>query len=292
MVKSMTGFGRATFENEKRSFVIEIKSVNHRYCDINIKMPRSLIQLEQNIRGIIQKYVGRGKIDVFINLNTYDKNDVETIFNKNLADGYVKNLEEIKNRYGIPEEISIDLIAKFPEVITIEHKEQDINELWMELCTPLEEGVISLVKMRGVEGAKLKENILEKCDVIKEKCEKIEIIAPEVVKMYKEKLDLRLEELLKDVEIDEERLSMEVALFADKSCIDEELVRLKSHLIQVKDTLELEEPIGRKLDFIVQEMNREVNTIASKANNLEVSNVALIMKNEIEKIREQIQNIE
>ncbi|BDR64147.1 YicC/YloC family endoribonuclease [Clostridium tetani] len=292
MVKSMTGFGRATFENEKRSFVVEIKSVNHRYCDINIKMPRSLIQLEQKIRAIIQKYVGRGKIDVFINLNTYDKSNVETIFNKDLADGYVKNLEEIKNRYGISEEISIDLIARFPEVITIEHKEQNIDELWMELCTPLEEGVVSLVKMREIEGSKLKENILEKCETIKEICKEVEIIAPKVVKIHKEKLNLRLEELLKDVEIDEERLSMEVALFADRSCIDEEVVRLKSHLIQVKDTLELEEPIGRKLDFIVQEMNREVNTIASKANNLDISNFVLTMKNEIEKIREQIQNIE
>ena len=292
MVKSMTGFGRATFENEKRSFVVEIKSVNHRYCDINIKMPRSLIQLEQKIREIVQKYVGRGKIDVFINLNTYDKSNVETIFNKDLADGYVKNLEEIKSRYNISEELSIDLIAKFPEVITIEHKEEDINELWVELNDPLEEAAISLVKMREVEGAKLKENILEKCDNIKETCKEVEKIAPQVVTMYKEKLELRLEELLKDVEIDEERLAMEVALFADKSCIDEEIVRLKSHLIQVKDTLNLEEPIGRKLDFIVQEMNREVNTIASKANNLDISNFVLTMKNEIEKIREQIQNIE
>lgn len=292
MVKSMTGFGRATFENEKRSFVVEIKSVNHRYCDINIKMPRSLIQLEQKIREIVQKYVGRGKIDVFINLNTYDKSNVETIFNKDLADGYVKNLEEIKSRYNISEELSIDLIAKFPEVITIEHKEEDIDELWVELNDPLEEAAISLVKMREVEGAKLKENILEKCDNIKETCKEVEKIAPQVVTMYKEKLELRLEELLKDVEIDEERLAMEVSLFADKSCIDEEIVRLKSHLIQVKDTLNLEEPIGRKLDFIVQEMNREVNTIASKANNLDISNFVLTMKNEIEKIREQIQNIE
>ncbi|MDU1442282.1 MAG: YicC/YloC family endoribonuclease [Clostridium cochlearium] len=292
MVKSMTGFGRATFENEKRSFVVEIKSVNHRYCDINIKMPRSLIQLEQKIREIVQKYVGRGKIDVFINLNTYDKSNVKTIFNKDLADGYVKNLEEIKSRYNISEELSIDLIAKFPEVITIEHKEEDIDELWVELNDPLEEAAISLVKMREVEGAKLKENILEKCDNIKETCKEVEKIAPQVVTMYKEKLELRLEELLKDVEIDEERLAMEVALFADKSCIDEEIVRLKSHLIQVKDTLNLEEPIGRKLDFIVQEMNREVNTIASKANNLDISNFVLTMKNEIEKIREQIQNIE
>ncbi|KAJ51498.1 uncharacterized protein (TIGR00255 family) [Clostridium tetanomorphum] len=292
MIKSMTGFGRATFEDSSRSFVVEIKSVNHRYCDINIKMPKSLISLEDKIRATIQRKINRGKVDVFITLNTYDKKDVKTFLNKSLADDYLECLNEIKERYDVVDDISVSLIAKFPEIITLKQQEEDLEELLNSLSRPLEEAVELLVAMREREGFKLGENILEKCNNIKHIVNEIEKRSSIVPVIYKEKLTSRIKELLEDSQIDESRIAMEVAILADKACIDEELVRLNSHIIQMKETLNLNEPIGRKLDFIVQEMNREANTIASKANDLDITNLALNIKNEIEKIREQIQNVE
>ncbi|PRR78987.1 hypothetical protein CLLI_12070 [Clostridium liquoris] len=292
MIRSMTGFGRATFEDNSRSFIVEIKTVNHRYCDINIRMPKSLISLEDKIRATIQEKIHRGKVDVFITLNTYDKKDVRTIFNESLADSYLGCLKEIKEKYNVKDDISVSLIAKFPDVITLQQNEDDMEELWNSLSIPLKESIGLLVTMREKEGLKLQENIIEKCNRIKSIVDKIEERAALVPVNYKEKLTSRIKELLDDNQVDESRIAMEVAMFADKSCIDEELVRLNSHLIQTQETLNLNEPVGRKLDFIVQEMNREVNTIGSKANDLEISNLALNIKNEIEKIREQIQNIE
>lgn|SRR3712207_3417614 len=292
MIKSMTGFGRATFENDKRSFIVEIKSVNHRYCDINIKMPKTLISLEEKIRKLIQANINRGKVDVFITLNSYDKTDVSTMLNVSLADSYIKCLNDIKERYNIKDDISVSLVARFPEVISVKQNEEDLEELWKNLSIPLKEAIDSLITMRQKEGLKLEKNILEKCDTIKDIVCDIEKKAVNIPKIYKEKLNNRLKELLGDTEIDKSRVAMEVALFADRACIDEEIVRLKSHLSQMKDTLKLDEIVGRKLDFIVQEMNRETNTIGSKSNNLEISNLGLNIKNEIEKIREQVQNVE
>lgn len=292
MIKSMTGFGRATFEDGSRSFIVEIKTVNHRYCDINIRMPKSLISLEDKMRSTIQEKIARGKVDVFITLNTYDKKDVRTILNESLADSYLNCLKEIKNKYNVIDDISVALIARFPEVITLQQQEEDVEELWNSLSNPLKESIELLVKMREREGLKLQENIIEKCNKIKGIVDKIEERTAIVPISYKEKMNARIKELLDDNQIDESRIAMEIAIFADKACVDEELVRLNSHLIQMDETLNLNEPVGRKLDFIVQEMNREVNTIASKANDLEITNLALNIKNEIEKIREQVQNVE
>lgn len=292
MIRSMTGFGRATFEDDSRSFTVEIKSINHRYCDINLKMPKSLISIEDKIRATIQKKINRGKVDVFINLTTYDKKDIRTIFNETLADSYVECLQSIKNRYDIKDDISLSLVAKFPEVVTIQQQEGDIEKLWKSLSGPLNEAIDMLIEMRQIEGNKLQENIIEKCDNIKNILHNIEERAPLVPITYKQKLQERLKELLEDYNIDENRIAMEVAILADRACIDEEIVRLNSHVIQMQQTLKINESIGRKLDFIVQEMNRETNTIASKANDLNISNLAISIKNEIEKIREQIQNIE
>lgn len=292
MIRSMTGFGRATFEDDSRSFTVEIKSINHRYCDINLKMPKSLISIEDKIRSTIQKKINRGKVDVFINLTTYDKKDIRTVFNETLADSYVECLRSIKNRYDIKDDISLSLVAKFPEVVTIQQQEEDIEKLWKSLSGPLNEAIDMLLKMRQIEGKKLQENIIEKCNNIKNILDNIEERAPLVPITYKQKLQERLKELLEDYNIDENRIAMEVAILADRACIDEEIVRLNSHIIQMQETLKLDESIGRKLDFIVQEMNRETNTIASKANDLNISNLAISIKNEIEKIREQIQNIE
>lgn len=292
MIRSMTGFGRATFEDDSRSFTVEIKTINHRYCDINLKMPKSLISIEDKIRATIQKKINRGKVDVFINLTTYDKKDIRTVFNETLADSYVECLQSIKNRYDIKDDISLSLVAKFPEVVTIQQQEEDVERLWKSLLGPLNEAVDMLLKMRQIEGNKLQENIIEKCNNIKNILDNIEERAPLVPITYKQKLKERLKELLEDYNIDENRMAMEVAILADRACIDEEIVRLNSHIIQMQETLKLDESIGRKLDFIVQEMNRETNTIASKANDLNISNLAISIKNEIEKIREQIQNIE
>lgn len=292
MIRSMTGFGRATFEDDSRSFTVEIKSINHRYCDINLKMPKSLISVEDKIRSTIQKKINRGKVDVFINLTTYDKKDIRTVFNETLADSYVECLRSIKNRYDIKDDISLSLVAKFPEVVTIQQQEEDIEKLWKSLSGPLNEAIDMLLQMRQIEGNKLQENIIEKCNNIKNILHNIEERAPLVPITYKQKLQERLKELLEDYNIDENRIAMEVAILADRACIDEEIVRLNSHIIQMQQTLKLDESIGRKLDFIVQEMNRETNTIASKANDLNISNLAISIKNEIEKIREQIQNIE
>lgn len=292
MIKSMTGFGRATFEDSSRSFIVEIKTVNHRYCDINIRMPKSLISFEDKIRTTIQEKIARGKVDVFITLNTYDKKDVRSILNESLAESYLNCLKEIKEKYNVIDDISVSLIARFPEVISLQQQEEDGEELWNSLSVPLRESIQLLFNMREREGLKLQENIIDKCNKIKCIVDKIEERAALVPINYKEKMNARIKELLDDNQIDENRIAMEVAVFADKACIDEELVRLNSHLIQMHETLNLSEPVGRKLDFIVQEMNREVNTIASKANDLETTNLALNIKNEIEKIREQIQNVE
>lgn len=293
MVKSMTGFGRAiSEEGTSRSFTIEIKTVNHRYFDLNVRMPRTLVSLENKVRETINSKISRGKVDVFISQNSYDEQDREICFNEEISDNYFKCLEKIKGKYDIINDISISLIAKFPEVITMEKKEEDLEQVWESLRTPLIEALDGLVDMRKKEGEKLHEDILVKCNNIKQLVDEIEEKSPIVVKEYKLKLEGRLSELLESTVIDENRIATEVAIFADKASIDEEIVRLNSHVVQLKENLLKEEPVGRKLDFIVQEMNREANTIASKANDLEIINSVINIKNYIEKIREQVQNIE
>lgn len=292
MVKSMTGFGRGTIEDQGKCYVVEIKSVNHRYLDINIKLPRNIISLEENIRKVISQSLNRGKIDIFVTQNTYATNNVLASFNPALADSYHESLNEIKKRYDVRDDISVSLIARFPDVITLNANEEDLETLWSILEKPLKEAVELLIQMRIKEGQKLKEDILNRCKYIKKLIDKVSIKAPLVVDEYKEKLQKRLKDLVEDTYLDESRVAMEVAIFADKSNIDEEIVRLNSHIIQLTDTLSADIPVGRKLDFIIQEINRETNTIGSKANNLDIVNIVLDIKNEIEKIREQVQNLE
>jgi len=292
MIRSMTGYGRGSIEMDGRSYTIEIKSVNHRYCDLNIKIPKSIMPLEDRIRKTVQSRLNRGKIDIFVTQNLFDKKDVSAFLNKSLADSYFNCLTEIKERYNLRDDISLSLISKFPEVITAKQEDEDVEELWDGLKAALNNALDMMVQMREREGLKLTEDIISKCRGIKEKVLVIEEKSSDIVQEYTDKLKLRLNDLLKDYKVDENRLALEVALLADKASIDEEIVRLKSHLVQVKETLELDEPVGRKLDFIIQEMNRETNTIASKASNLDVINIMLSIKNEIEKIREQVQNLE
>lgn len=292
MIKSMTGFGRATVNGLGRNFIVEVKAVNHRYLDLNIKLPRTLVSLEEKVRTLISGYLTRGKVDVFVSQSIFDRNDAVANFNESLGDSYYKCLSKIKERYNLKDDISISLLTRMPEVITLEQKDEDLDSLWLLLKGALEEALTLLTDMRKREGQKLYEDINKRCNNTKELLDKINERAPFIASEYKEKLNQRLNELLGGADVDEARVAMEVAVFADKSNIDEEIVRLNSHIVQMKETLLLNEPVGRKLDFLVQEMNRESNTIASKANDLQLVNHVLSIKNEIEKIREQIQNIE
>ena len=292
MIRSMTGFGRGSLEEEGKSFVVEIKSVNHRYFDLNVKMPRTLISLEDRFRKVINEKVSRGKIDVFITQNNYEKEEIVAKFNKNIADSYLRCLEEIRSSYKVQNDISVSLIAKFPEVISLQKNDEDIDSIWESLVVPLKSALELLVGMREKEGLKLKEDMVERCNYVKKLLEEIKLRAPQVSKEYKDKLEQRIKDMFNDSRIDENRIAMEVAIFVDKSNVDEEIVRLDSHINQMLYTLNLNEAVGRKLDFIVQEMNREANTISSKANDLELVNIVINIKNEIEKIREQAQNVE
>ncbi|MGH4122293.1 MAG: YicC/YloC family endoribonuclease [Clostridium sp.] len=292
MIRSMTGFGRGNCEKDGKDFTIEIKSVNHRYFETNIRMPRVLISFEDKIRKIIGEKVKRGKLDVFVTQGNYDKDDAFANLNEKLAESYMECFRVLKDKYNLEGDISVSQIARLPEVITLKQKEEDISETFDVIEQSLKEALEALLFMREREGEKLLEDVIIKCDLINVLVQKVKERSPFVFDEYKAKLTQRLNALNKEVEFDENRVAMEVAIFVDKAGIDEEIVRLNSHIQQMRETLILDEPIGRKLDFIIQEMNRETNTIASKANDLEILNTVINMKSEIEKIREQIQNIE
>jgi uncharacterized protein (TIGR00255 family) len=292
VIKSMTGFGRDSIQNNQSGYVIEIKSVNHRYLDLNIKMPRNLVALEDRIRKYVQKSIARGKVDVFITQNNYCREDIKAYVNNGLADSYFKCLTELKDEYNLKDPISLSLLAKFPDVIYTDQREEDIEAIWSMLSVPLKNSIDNLIIMRYNEGDKLADSLKEKCGYIKTMIDSIEEKSPIIVNEYKNKLNERIKELLGTIPVDEARLALEISIFADKASIDEEIVRLNSHIHQFLETIKEDGSIGRKLDFIVQEMNRETNTIASKANDISVINLTLNIKNEIEKIREQIQNIE
>lgn len=293
MIRSMTSFGRSSSEEgEKRVFTVEMKSVNSRYLDINIRMPKTLISLEEEIRKMISNSLNRGKVDVFINLKNYNDGSGILKVDINLAQGYLECLKEIETKLGVKNDISVMQIARFPEVITVVEEEDKIEEVWKELKPLINDSLEMMIGMREVEGNKLKEDILSKISVIEELVSKVEEFADTIPKAFKMKLEERVKELLGNVEIDENRIAMEVCMLADKATVDEEIIRLRSHINQVRETLNLNDPIGRKLDFIVQEMNRETNTIGSKSSDIQMTNIVIDIKNILEKIREQVQNIE
>lgn len=293
MIKSMTSFGRAQSEDGKDlCFSIEMKSVNHRYLDINIRMPRIMLALEEKIRNIISKKLNRGKVDVFINYKNYGNNTGKANLNMKLAKEYYECLKEIQNELKVIDDISATKIARLQDVITLEEPEENLDNFLNEI-SPLVESALNLMEgMRRKEGEKLKEDILSKVQMIELYVEEIEKVADNIPKNYKKKLEERLSELLSGVDIDESRIALEVAILSDKAAVDEEITRLRSHLSQIKSTLDLDEPVGRKLDFIIQEINREANTIASKSTDINMTNKVIEVKNTIEKIREQVQNIE
>ncbi|WP_341409824.1 YicC/YloC family endoribonuclease [Clostridium aceticum] len=293
MLRSMTGFGRGDVQLEGKHFQIELKSVNHRYVDISVKMPKSFTYLEEQIRKIIKEKVYRGRVEVFIGYKNIGESDIKVITDIALAQQYVEALKEIHHRFDLEKDIAVSTIAKFPDVLKLEKKEEDQEMIWNLLKEGLMDALNSLLEMRIEEGWKLKEDLLKRLDILLDLIQKIEERSPEVVKEHKKRLTKRVKEMLEEeLEIDEGRIALEVALFADKSSITEEIVRFNSHIIQFKKSMEQQEAVGRKLDFIIQEMNREINTIGSKANDLTTANMVVEVKSELEKIREQIQNIE
>lgn len=292
MIKSMTGFGRCEVLKDSRKFTVELKSVNHRYLDVNIRMPKKLNFFETSIRTLLKSYADRGKVDIFITYEDLSQSQVSVKYNAALAAEYLKYLNQMAEEFSLDNDVRVSTLSRYPEVFTMEECSEDEDELWNGLKEALEGAFSQFVEMRTREGERLKEDILLKLDLLSEQIRFIEERSPQIIAEYRTKLEEKMRELLEDTQIDDNRIAAEVILFADKICTDEEVVRLKSHIQHMKETLEESNGIGRKLDFIAQEMNREANTILSKANDLDISNRAISLKTEIEKIREQIQNIE
>ena len=292
MIKSMTGFGRCEVLKDSRKFTVELKSVNHRYLDVNIRMPKKLNFFETSIRTLLKSYADRGKVDIFITYEDLSQSQVSVKYNAALAAEYLKYLNQMAEEFSLDNDVRVSTLSRYPEVFTMEECSEADDELWNGLKEALEGAFSQFVEMRTKEGERLKEDILLKLDLLSEQIRFIEERSPQIIAEYRTKLEEKMRELLEDTQIDDNRIAAEVILFADKICTDEEVVRLKSHIQHMKETLEESNGIGRKLDFIAQEMNREANTILSKANDLDISNRAISLKTEIEKIREQIQNIE
>lgn len=292
MVMSMTGYGRGCIEEEGKSFNVEIKSVNNRYLDINIRLPRQINPLEDNIRKLVSSRISRGKIDMYINLEKYGEDDIVVNVDEGLARSYYNAFSSLKDMFGLKDDITVSLLSKSPDVLNIEKKDDDIERIWEVLQKSINQSLDMFVDMRNREGLKLSRDIVERCMLINSWVTEIEERSPQIVNEYREKISQRVCEFLKDVEIDESKLLNEVAFFADKCNITEEIVRLRSHIEQFTGTLKKEEPVGRKLDFLIQEMNRETNTIGSKSNDIYITRLVVDIKSEMEKIREQVQNIE
>lgn len=292
MIKSMTGFGRSEIVKGNRKISVEIKSVNHRYLEAGIKMPKKLNVFESRMRDLLKKYATRGKIDIFINYEDDSENQVNLKFNQNIADEYMSIFNNMSEKYNLKNDMTVGGLARFPEVITMDEVQEDEEELWHFIEEAMKAALEQFVNTRILEGENLKKDILGKLDHMEELVAFVEKRSPEIMKEYRSKLESKVKELLGDTTIDESRIATEVIIYADKICVDEETVRLRSHIEHARKCLNEDGGIGRKMDFIAQEMNREANTTLSKANDIEISNAAIDLKTEIEKVREQIQNIE
>ncbi|MDO4542615.1 MAG: YicC/YloC family endoribonuclease [Bacillota bacterium] len=292
MINSMTGFGRCTEETEEWKVTAEVKSVNNRYLDVSVKMPKQFISLEENIKRSVSTAVSRGRVDVFLTIESTGERDQKVVVDKALALGYYNAVRKIKEEINIEDEIKLSDIASFYGVLTLEKGEDDLDSLWQVIDKAMAGALQDLCEMRRIEGQKLSTDILDRLEVVQELKNKIEERNPVVCKEHREKLYARISEILGEVAVDEEKLLNEVAFFADKADIAEEMTRLDSHIQQFKATMSMNEPVGRKLDFILQEINREINTTGSKANDTEISHLVIDAKSQLEKIREQIQNFE
>ena len=292
MIKSMTGFGRYEYVDNGIRFNVEIKSVNHRYLELNIKLPKKLNFFEPEIRNYIKKYASRGKIDMFITYEDMNGGTEEVGYNDELARQYISRFKEIGEKYAIKNDVTTTTLLRCQDVFVMEDKKLDEEQLWNGLRPAIDGAAERFVDTRITEGENLREDLLSKLDSMNKMVEYIESRAPEIVAEYRKKIEDKVSELLENAQIDQSRIAAETVIFADKICVDEETVRLKSHISTMADSLKNGGVVGRKLDFIAQEMNREANTILSKTTDLDITNHAIDLKTEIEKVREQIQNIE
>ena len=292
MLKSMTGFGRCEMATDEYKISVEMKAVNHRYLDLSIKMPKKFNYFEAAIRAQLKKYIQRGKVDVFISYEDYTDEKMSLKYNRSLAGEYMDYFRQMADELGIPNDATVMRLARCPEVFTMEQAPEDEEHMWQILEKAIGEAAEKFVETRTREGENLKQDLLGKLDYMVTLVDQIEERSPKIVEEYRAKLEDKVKELLEGSSVDEGRIAAEVVIFADKICTDEETVRLRSHIEATRKELTAGGSVGRKLDFIAQEMNREANTILSKANDLEVSDRAIALKTEIEKVREQIQNIE
>lgn len=292
MIKSMTGFGRSEYIDEKRRITAEIKAVNHRYMDCSIKMPKKLSFFEASIRTLLKDYIQRGKVDVFITYEDYTENNFNLRYNRDMAKAYLSYLNEMAEEFGIENDVRVSTLSRYPEVFSLEESGADEEEIWSDLEKVIKEAAEAFVEARIAEGDNLKRDLIDKLDKMDSYVDEIEKRAPEIIEEYKKSLCEKVADLLADSKIDESRILGEVTIYADRICVDEEIVRLRSHIRTTKDILTTGGSVGRKLDFIAQEMNREANTILSKSSDLLTSDIAINLKTDIEKVREQIQNLE
>ena len=292
MVKSMTGYGRARQERNGRNITVEVRSVNNRYLDCTVKMPRAYIFAEDAMKALVQKYISRGKVDVFVTVDAVTADQTVVQVNEPLARSYYQALSRLREMFSLEDELSASTLARFPDVLAVTKAEEDLEMISADICAVLEEALTAHRQMRSVEGEKLFSDIAGRADTIESIVAKVEERSPQTVSEYRARLEAKMREVLQSTTIDESRILTEAAIFADKIAVDEETVRLRSHLSQLRTMLSGDEPVGRKLDFLIQEVNRECNTIGSKCNDLAIARDVVNMKAEVEKIREQVQNIE
>ncbi|NDL66897.1 YicC/YloC family endoribonuclease [Anaerotalea alkaliphila] len=292
MINSMTGFGRGKAESAGKTIVVEVRSVNHRYCELGVKLPKVLGYMEGDLKSILKRRLSRGKVDAFVSYEDHGQKRERLVFNTDLAREYMEHFQRMGALFGLKQDVGVSHLGRCPDVLVLEEQEEDEGLLSRLVAEALELAVEGLLASRRTEGAMLQEDLLEKVGQMEVLVDQVRAHAPLVVREYRDKLESRIRELLAQVPVDETRLAMEVAVFADKSCVDEEIVRLESHLSHMRGVFQEEGPVGRKLDFLTQEMHREANTILSKANHIQTSNLGIELKTLIEKIREQIQNIE
>ena len=292
MVKSMTGYGRAEDTVNGYNITVELRSVNNRYLDCNVRIPRLYLFAEEAIKSRVQNTISRGKVDVFVTLENTGEQKLQVSLNKPVADGYYAALKELAQTYGLSDDISVSLLSRFPEVLVAEKAEDDVEQMAKDICSVLDRALSDFDQMRTKEGGRLKDDILSRASTIEQKVSFVEQRSPETVSEYRTRLENRMNEVLANTQIDPARILTEAAIFADKVAVDEETVRLRSHIAQLREMLEKGGAIGRKLDFLIQEFNREANTIGSKCSDIEIARHVVDVKAEIEKIREQVQNLE
>ena len=292
MIKSMTGYGRGQATVDGTDILVEIKSVNNRYYDFSARLPRMYGYLEEKLKTFMNGSISRGKIEVSVSIYNSGSKSEEISINLDVANGYINALREANNSLGLTDDITLSHVSKFPDVFIVKKIIEDEESVWNNIKPIAEEAVAKFVAMRETEGAKMKDDLSSRLDFILSKVEEVEKISPTTTENYRNRLYQKLKDVLSDNNIDEQRILTEAAIFSEKIAVDEETVRLRSHISQFRELLETDEPVGRKLDFLVQEMNRESNTIGSKAQDIAITKIVVDVKSEIEKIREQIQNIE